>query len=205
MNGFKAGIYGSRTIGIAGSRKGVGVTHLAIMLANYLTSVERYKTAVVEMNGSGAFRTIQKYSKKSSLESKRYSHEFFEREQVIYYPQPSERTLAGIFSSDYEYIIMDFGCAWKQQKLEWVRCNKNLLVGSCCEWQQKSFSEMLEEVSMWIKIEECSCLSLFGVRQVRKELEKGFRTKLGQIPFEENPFLLHKEHFPFLHQLVAEN
>lgn len=205
MNGYKAGICGTKSIGIAGSREGVGVTHLAIMLANYLTSVERFKTALVEMNGSGAFRTIQKHNRKYSVESKKSSLEYFEREKVTYFPHPSERTLAGIFGSDYEYIIMDFGCEWKQQKLEWVRCNKNVLVGSCCEWQQDSFSEMLEEVSMWVKIEECTCLSLFGAKQVKKELEKGFRMKLEQIPFEVNPFLLHQEHFPFLHHLVTEN
>ena len=47
-----------RTVGIIGAGRSVGVTHLAIWLANYLTGVKGQRTAVLEWNTHGDFRRL---------------------------------------------------------------------------------------------------------------------------------------------------
>ena len=56
---------GIRTIGVMGCGRGVGTSHLAVALANYLTGVKRKKTALLEWNSHDDFQILERFAGKN--------------------------------------------------------------------------------------------------------------------------------------------
>lgn len=50
---------GCRVVGITGTGRGTGVTHLSVLAANYMASALQRRTAVIEWNDHGAWKTIK--------------------------------------------------------------------------------------------------------------------------------------------------
>ena len=93
------------TIGLLGCCTGVGVTHLAVMLAGFLSSKEHRKTALIEFNHAGALKALRKlYS-----DEKTDFNNCFEINGVDYYTVSNDREFAAIFQMGYEYLVIDFG------------------------------------------------------------------------------------------------
>ncbi|OYO96124.1 hypothetical protein CG709_12135, partial [Lachnotalea glycerini] len=71
-----------QTVAILGTEKGNGVTHLAIMLGNYITSKLLKRTAILELNRSRAFLQLQEsYGKNIKNESRL---KYIEKTQVFH-------------------------------------------------------------------------------------------------------------------------
>ena len=50
---------GCRVVGITGTGRGTGVTHLSVLAANYMASALQRRTAVIEWNDHGAWKTMK--------------------------------------------------------------------------------------------------------------------------------------------------
>ncbi len=185
-----------RTIGITGSSGCVGVTHLSIMLANYLASKERSKTAVLELNSSGAFERLKERYAPDNEQT------YFKYQDVEYFCRPSQRMIANTFGMGYQYLVMDFGKEWRNTSYEWSMCNVKIVIGDCCEWKQEEFDSMVSDMREWIEPGNCIFMAQKGNRTVRKRMERRHRIRLLNIPFEENPFQLHKDSLSFFKQLT---
>ena len=86
------------TVGIMGSCGGVGVTHLAIMLAGYLSSKEHRKTALIEFNHAGAFSALYDLYNDKNRDSEEVDNQF-NLNGVDYYTMKTESQLAEIVAT----------------------------------------------------------------------------------------------------------
>ena len=127
-----------RVIGVCGAGKGTGVTHFCIMAASYLSGVPRKKTALLEWNCSKDFAAMEKICKGRISQI-----EFFSILDVDYYKQSCGTVLADCLEKEYEYIIIDFGVLTKDNREDFVRCRRKLVIGSCIEWRLGAFMEIL--------------------------------------------------------------
>ena len=94
---FKKQVYTKKIIGVASVEHGLGTTHIALTLANYLCSKLGMKTAYIELNPSHQIQTlISKQGKPSFL-----------YKGIVFYPNTTVTSLPEILRMDYRYFILD--------------------------------------------------------------------------------------------------
>lgn len=195
-------------LGIAGTDRHVGVTHLSIMLANYLTSKEKCRVAVVDRSTSNSLAVLQKIYEDETDQTTHGQlggQACFQVHKVTYYCQMKQKDIANIFHMGYEYVVIDFGKVCLQQcDSEIWRCHMRILVGSCCEWQQQAFIQALEDKISVYDAGKWNYAAFLGIQAIRHKLEKQYHIKIKTIPFEKDPFQLHRTHFELLKNMLQE-
>lgn len=188
-------------VGIIGCDAGVGVTHLSIMLAGFISSKKRRKTAVVELNDSGAFDSMgvlccgENYNKYIEMPA-------FQIAGVDYYCGITVQQYAQLFQLGYEYIVIDMGHLWKENYYEFLRCNNKIMVGNCNEWNVLKFEECIKaSIEMGLK-DNIQFLSIFGNTKLQRQLRRQYRVDIENVPFIKTPFELNQDSFAFFDKLV---
>lgn len=194
-------------IGIIGTDRHVGVTHLCIMLANYLASKEHCRVAVVDMSKGNAIAVLRDIYQEEVFvkEGKCKLNADFQIHKVDYYTQVRQEDIANLCQKGYEYVVMDFGKVCLQNRnQEILRCHIRIMVGSCCEWQQHAYIESMEEKKALDDSGKWKYAAFLGIKEIRQNIEKRYRIKIHKIPYEEDPFRLHREHFELLRNMLQE-
>ena len=168
--------------GIVGVSRGVGTTHLSLLLANYLQGVCARKTAVLEWNSHGDFRRFGKMCTGQSGEQ-----DCFQIQKVDYYPQSEGSRLMKCEEEGYQEIVVDFGTIRDEAFVEFMRCNTIWIVVSFSEWQMEAFwefagSKQFKEDKGW------QFFSVFGSEECRNEWNKRKKPEVLQIPFSADAF-----------------
>lgn len=173
-----------RITGICGAGRAVGTTHLAVWSANYLASCCQKKTAVVEWSSHSDFIRLRLDDKEVRPDRA------FRLLEVDYYPQGEKEALAACIRSGYDEILVDFGPMRQEIRAEWFRCPERILAVSLSEWKVEAFLGFLTEEEDLGK--GWSCMSAFGSKTIRREIEKQFRIPIEKIPFSEDVFQVDK-------------
>ena len=130
---------GPRIIGIAGTGRGAGATHLCVWSANGLRSGLGRKTAVLEWNRHGDFDRFGRVCTGMEPRNLRYSIQ-----GVDFYPQSGEEILAACIRGPYQEILLDCGVLgeegdgrsiWEPELLGGTRPAKRLALPGCL-WQR---------------------------------------------------------------------
>jgi len=188
-------------IGVMGSDKGVGVTHFSIMLAGFISSKERRRTAIVELNHSDAFNNMgvmyygENYNKGLEIST-------FQLEGVDYYCGMTVEQYARLYHIGYEYIVIDMGHDWKKYYYEFLRCNTRLIVGNCNEWNVLKFEECISAIIDMDSKDNIHFLNSFGNEKLRRQLERKYRVAIQCVPFMKTPFELTRNSFAFFKQFT---
>ncbi|WP_099469639.1 hypothetical protein [Konateibacter massiliensis] len=191
---------GLQTIGIMGTERGVGVTHLAIMLGNYIHARWRADTAILEMNQSDALRELQRsYSVRDSPMTGEGS---FHLSDVTYYSRLKERPLGSVYSAGHEWLIIDFGACHAEAAEEFVKCDKKLIVGNVTPWNSQKMVDCIEKlIAMDCKKQICY-IARFGTESDISQIKDRYDISIYNAPFEPDPFLIHGYNFGFLEGLL---
>jgi len=185
-----------RLIGIAGLGHSVGCTHFSIMLANYLAGYGRKKTALLEWNGSGDFEKLEKVCTGKVREMRPY--------RVLdadYYKNADPGVMADVLQKNYEDILVDFGVLKEENRAEFLRCEKQFLVGSFSEWQQERFREYAMENNRAGK-KSWKYLAAFGSEETRKEFMRRYGIFAERIPFSADAFSVTEECGMFFRKFI---
>lgn len=215
------------TIGILGTERGVGATHLGIALANYCCSFHHAKTALLEVNPTGEFGRLAEYSE-SSLLGTGFGNDTSPRRAGIgkdssllrthtdtecgsriliygvdYYPSVPLSALSAFYNLDYRYVILDYGAAERERYQDFLRCDRKLIVGSLSPWKKDCYEEFLQAYQ---PIQQHGgntvYLALFGYKADLLEFSHQHHLSMRAVPFIANPFQLEKNLFSFLESLI---
>lgn len=183
-------------IGIIGTHRGAGVTHTAIMLANYLSETFKRKTAILECNNHRDFSYIQ-------MEYEGLTHRVlgvpkFQINEVVYYKEVKDYEIANILSERYHYVILDLGTDMNENGNEFLRCNIKLVVSSLIEWKRPEFLSFLQNISHIPAKQSFEYLILFGHKEEMLEIKRKYHVSIHGIPYEPDPYLLSKESLKLL-------
>ncbi|MCI8576715.1 MAG: hypothetical protein HFG64_04200 [Lachnospiraceae bacterium] len=163
----------------------MGVTHLCIWLANYLTGVRRRRCAVLEWNTHG---DLHRLGGSRILE-------------VDYYGQAGAPVMAQCLNGKYQCIITDFGEITKQGVVECTRCDRKIVTGSLSPWKMDVFMETLE----WGKDLDNSWqfVAAFGSEAARKQMEQGWKISILRIPTSADAFVVTRADMDFFERLLG--
>lgn len=125
-----------KTIGVAGTGKGTGVTHFCITLAGKLKSMG-YKVAVLEDNNSGDFNELAENTETPIRAGK------FTYKNIDYYLYQQRRDMAAIKYQGYDYLIVDNGNYKSCDKDFFALSTKNFIVSSARYW---NFSGIINDL-----------------------------------------------------------
>lgn len=176
-------------IGLIGTHRGVGVTHVGIMLSQYISEELSGKTAFLECNKNNDFRYIQmayEDIKEPNLKK------MFMIYNVTYYMNVRVHELTELLNQDFEYIVLDLGSDFQVNKEEFLRSDIKFVIGSLIEWKRDRFMEFLESNQKLHRGEQWKYLVVFGLAKEIRQLKKRWNYNINSIPFEADPFILSK-------------
>lgn len=189
------------TVGILGSESGVGVTHLAILLGNYLTAKCNQHTAVVELSGKSSFRNIQRVYK--SRHKPKNIGKCFELYDLAYFYEVSTADLSIIYNLGYDIIVLDFGFDYAKARVEYLKCQKKLVIGSVSDWKKLLFMQKIEMLLKETGGEMFQYLALFGEKVECQEWKKLYHIDIRGLPFEPDPYTIHNKNFDFYEKIIS--
>ncbi|MCI9147010.1 MAG: hypothetical protein HFG73_01910 [Hungatella sp.] len=165
----------------------MGVTHLALLAANYLRGAEGKKTAVLEWNNHGDFGRLGRMCTGQLRDISCYRIQ-----DVDYYPQADGSRLVECLKAGYQEILIDFGSIEEQVYIELTRCGVVWIVMSFSEWQMEAFKEIAESKEE-AKSVSWQFLTVFGSEESRREWNKRQNPKILRIPFSADAFTVTRE------------
>lgn len=187
-------------IGLIGTHKGVGVTHLGIMLSNYLSKHKGFRVAYLEMNREDDIKYLL-YALEEDMD-KLCEANHFSIFNTTYYKNVRDPELIEILNEDYEYFILDFGTDFNKNKNELLRCDVKLVIGSLTEWKRKYLVQFIDNKRELPSFSNWKYLIVFGQRKDLRIASSEFHIKLNQIGYEPDPFLLSKESKDLFQKLI---
>ena len=185
----------ARLIGIGGTGHATGCTHFAIMLLNYLAGYQRRKAALLEWNCSGDFEKLELVCTGKIREGK-----LFRVLEADFYKAAGNAELAAALQRNYDDILIDFGVLDEQGISDFLRCEKQFVIGSFSEWQEGAFREFVRKNGAGKR--SWSCLAFFGSEESRKEFMRRPGISVDRIPSSVDAFSVTKECSRFFKQLV---
>ncbi|CAH8721293.1 hypothetical protein P4K96_22805 [Bacillus cereus] len=178
---------GTAVIALTGTERGVGTTHIAIMIANYLARLE-YSVALVEANESNDYLEIEA-AYEGVEDSRQLNTLAFNIHGVKYIKNVNDLDMVHLLSGSYSFIILDLGY---YQNTDWyeefLRANITIVVGSGSEWKQKHLYRFFHEQIHHDQTKWKLCVP-FANKQVIKDIKKKLpKRKIYGIPFHPDPY-----------------
>ena len=187
----------NRIIGIVGLGHGAGVTHLAVMMGNYLSGACGLKTAVLEWNGQSNFKKMQQECLGPQMGGRPFTVL-----DVDYYAGADERVLTACINLNYQHIIIDFGGISVENRTEFFRCDRKLVVASLSEWQIEAFWEFLRQEGKAGK-RSWTYLTAFGSEETRIEIVRRLKLPIVRIPLSVDAFTVTREMMRWFEELLT--
>lgn len=200
----KNSIVGTIIIAVAGISRGVGCTHTAIAISNYIAQ-SGYSVALVEMNANKHIAQIYDEVYEEGLLEKS-----FNIDGVDYYYNNSQ-DLIHVLSAGYQYIVLDLSLIRGEGDkgksinnvnfIEMQRANKQILVGGIKDWQLKDFKIALggEESTNWNLYITFSDTDMFN--NFKKEIDRN----VFMAPYCPDPFKTYDEQDIALRHMLNDN
>lgn len=186
-----------RIIGIIGTGRSVGVTHLSIMAAGYVSGVLRRSCAVLEWNSHEDFERIQKVC---TCKIKAGSTNPFHVLDADYYRAAGTKELLLCKTKGYQDVIVDYGTVLEGNLEEFLRCDRRFVVGSVSEWQIGAFLGFAEGGKR--ADQRLDYFAVFGSGEARKNMEKRLGFPILRIPVSVDAWTVTSESLKFFEQIL---
>ena len=177
-----------RMIGMIGTESNIGVTHNALILANYFRK-RGFMVAVAESNDSGAFEGIRE-----SYEETLFEEGYFTIGGIDFYPTVDDTRMQKLLSHSYNVVIVDFGVYSQQNKDAFERCEDKLLVTGSKPWEMDAINHIFVWASKDVIGKYTFCFN-FTQEKDQEEIRKGmgelksvYFLKYLEDPFTESNF-----------------
>lgn len=187
--------FGRQVIGITGTHKGAGATHLGLMLTSCLSEGLGLNTAYLHWADSRDVCFLRKHFYPDE-EGKPWGEEF-QVSGAVFYPRVRRERMPDILAKSYDCIVMDFGSCYKDHREEFLRCDKKIIVTCLSPWKRFYLEEFIAETEMipgkgdWF----------YGINHSSpKEVSEAVRRlkmKVLSIPYEKDPFFLSPDAMSF--------
>lgn len=186
----------AKVVGIMGVCRGVGTTHLTLLLANCMTNGIKVKTAVVEYNDHNHYLGILK---ESGIHRENISE--FTYGGIDFYRNVREEQLSELIVCGYDMVIIDMQYGQKDAMREFLRCDLRVVVSGLNLWQTGALKTFLKNERLSPSLYVCASHSCNS--ELAKIIQKEYGIKVKDIPTEKNPFQVSAEGFYDILHLVG--
>lgn len=197
-------IKNKKIVAVTGLAQGVGTTHLAVMLATYLTNGRHCRVAVVEYGQHGSYeqmKNVLKY-KRVRLSTKALAEHGFSAYGIDFYQSIYQSGAIGILRENYDVIIIDQSLRANQfisieEAAELWQADMRIAVISMVPWKWKECIWKQNRLMETVEKKRLKTVSMTDAAYRKNE-------KVLQIPWEPDPFHIKAETIPWLYRLLEE-
>jgi len=182
---------GSKTIviGVIGTHAGTGVTHFSIALANYISSVVAKEVIYLSMDHKKELQNFMGSEQKK-----------FEIMGVSYLSDATSIELSEEWNNIYDYMILDMGHNYENNRTEFLRCDKKIIIGSLSPWKKQYYDTIMHSIEVEKNYKNWDYYAIFGIKEDKKEFKKKFDISIRTLPFLEDSFHIKKEQYAFFQE-----
>lgn len=174
---------GTNEVAFMGVSHGVGVTHTAIMYANFLCS--KYRVAVLELNQSGDFKEIY-----TLVENGRSSDSsFFRYKGVDFYWNIDYSQFISKHKDDYDFVVLDLGSYDELYDMEdFIRSDIRIVLGHAIDWKLNEIRQFYDSTRKYDPNNSWYFFIPFLTEKHISDVKEFVNNKVYTIPFNTNPF-----------------
>ena len=178
------------SVGIISGCHGTGVTHLALMAANYYANGKGYRTAVAECSEHKDFMRICDETNNMTEDMRHFSYG-----RVDYCTCCSAGELSRLFTGRYEAVVCDMAVETEENFAEFIRCDVRVVVCSTALYKIGRTRKLLQ------KLNGISVIPVAFAADIRKKrmLEKEYNIKIAELPIETNPLRMASSTLEWMH------
>ena len=180
-----------KTIGIIGTATGVGVTHLALSLSNFLVIEQGKRVMLADFSAGRELGHVPVTPKKCAY-------------GVTYAVDWDIKRMPQLMNEAFDFLILDFGSDWQNNREEFLRCSKKIVLGSLQPWKKEQYDRRMQELEKETGFEHWDYCALFGEKEEKKYFMQTYHLTLRLVPFFENPYRLGKKEFLFLQEFTGD-
>ena len=182
-------------IALLGIKPGVGVTHMAIIIAEFLKEKTGAKVAVIERNHHGDIERLG-----NTIYG--FSETKFTFRGVDYYQMNKAEESLWKSEQDYDYLILDFGTQKKKNLKELEQCEKKVIIGTLSLWEWQEYLRAAEYYKENIKEETIRYVVSLGNEKLVSKIEKRLRGRVCLLGPQFIGKTLSKEAEQFFYTLI---
>ena len=177
-----------RMIGIAGSERHIGVTHHAVVLANFFRK-QGFMVALAEMNPSGAFDRIC-----DDYEEKKFRDGYFTLNGIDFYANFDADMLPGILEHSYNIVILDMGVYESCDRTLFERCEDRIVIAGAKPWELSAMDKVFGMASRDALMKYIFCFNFVqpsdfeSICEGMGEIENVYFLKQTIDPFSSSEF-----------------
>ncbi len=168
-------------IGLMGAHSGAGVTCTGLMLAFYMGEEQGIRTAFLECSGHDDINLLQQaYEwKREDLNSFTYGH-------ITCFKKVTSDQVADILGEGYGCVIFDFGADFAENRAEFLRCDRKLVLGGWAEWNCQKLGRFIRSVQSIKGNETWDYLVPCAGPKIIRGLHREFSRKFYSVPLERD-------------------
>lgn len=176
-------------VGIMGTQERIGVTHNAIVCANYLKS-KGFKVALIESNAIKS-KCLEDVKKSFDAED---TDGYFNINQIDYYPDFDFEKIASVMNRNYNFVVIDFGTIENVNISEFCRCAFPIVITGAKAWEMNNVNKVFERIKTEDFMEFYYLFNFVhsadqkSIKEEMEPIKKVFFTEYNPDPFNCNEF-----------------
>lgn len=186
----------SLIISIAGTQSRIGVTHISLALARFL-SKSGYQTLYKEENHSRAISKLKEHCTKMKEEEGTYCYNSLKI-------RPNYEGVVTHQSENYPFVINDFGILTEDNMEAFQKGHIRFLVGGIKEWEIDKIKNVQNNLLYIERTENLIYLINFAEEKLFHQFMKKESKKAYRVPYFPNPFEIERNGMAFFEELCRE-
>lgn len=166
-------------IGLMGVHPGAGVTYTGILLAFCQGEELGKRTAFLEVNKSHDLSLMQPVYEWSDEAAGIFTYG-----NITFYKDVEAHRVAEIIGEGYDCCILDFGSDYRENKEEFLRCSRKLLINGHAEWKLGKLAQFVPGLPSIRGSDSWSLLIPLAPHKVLNRLRKEYNRTFYAVPYE---------------------
>lgn len=184
---------------LVGTKPGIGVTHLALSIANFLFSKERREVIYIEVTDSSEIFELVKENPIQLGESVAYLYK-----GVKYLVSASVEEAMTLLTTRDEIIVLDIHELNEESLALFVASDKKIVLGSMKPWCEDKYTDFIKnKLFRSTNIKDIYFIGLIISKKERKKFKDSFNCPIQNAPIIADPFKLTEEEFPEMETLIS--
>lgn len=187
-----------KSICIAEVSSKLGASHIALSMANYISSVLREPVLYIEPTKYSNLLTVvgEKVATIENVSGYRFKG-------VDYCFTPDFEDITKLMLRFRGWIIIDLGVLEEQNERLFQKCDKKLIIGSMMPWCRRDYQEFIRNMLIdKYSLDEISFYEKNNSNVNKREFKEIYGCKLKTLPIIENPFSLKEKEFEVISMII---
>lgn len=188
----------SKLVGVTGVGHGVGVTHMSLIAASYLSSALAYRVAYAEVSHKS--RVLTYLGDEPIMHGRNVGYRF---KGVDYFPAVCEEGISELETKRYDVVICDLGVIEPNKRMLVKWCDRLIVIGSLQLWRYEEYREYMRDYYIKGDTLRAGLFGLYLKDEEKRRFEKEFNVPITGVPYMSDPYRLKKEDITAMQRITA--